>query len=72
MIPGHRSLMASTIASATSGSHVGKRPKRGADDTELQTEMIRLRRVMKEAVENEDYEKASELRDRIRSLEGDS
>ena len=52
-------------------SHVGKRPKRGSDNTELQTEMIRLRREMKEAVENEDYEAASELRDRIRSIQGD-
>ena len=51
--------------------HVGKRPKRGSDDTEIQTETIRLRREMKDAVENEDYEKASELRDRIRTLEGD-
>jgi len=52
--------------------HVGKRPKRGANDAERQTEVIRLRREMKKAVENEAYETASELRDRIRSLEGES
>ena len=52
--------------------HVGKRPKRGSEDTEMQTETIRLRREMKEAVENEDYEKASQLRDLIRTIEGDS
>ena len=31
--------------------------------------LIRLRRQMKEAVENEEYEMASELRDKIRQLE---
>lgn len=51
--------------------HVGKRPVRGSHDTEAQTEVIRLRREMKEAVENEDYERASELRDRIRTIEGE-
>ncbi len=49
--------------------HLGKSPKRGARDTETQTELIRLRREMKDAVEQEEYEKASELRDRIRTVE---
>lgn len=49
--------------------HVGKQPKRGAHDTESQTELIRFRREMKEAVEKENYEKASDLRDRIRAIE---
>jgi protein arginine kinase activator len=49
--------------------HVGKRPKRGSDDTESRTEVIRLRREMKEAIEKEDYESASKLRDQIRSIE---
>ena len=49
--------------------HRGKRPKRPMRAREQQTEMIGLRRKMKEAVENEDYELASELRDRIRGLE---
>jgi len=49
--------------------HVGKQPKRGVRDTESQTELIRLRRQMKEVVEQEDYEKATELRDRIRKIE---
>ena len=49
--------------------HIGKSPARGAVDTETQTELIRLRREMKEAVEQEDYEQASELRDRIRNIE---
>ena len=49
--------------------HVGKTPRRGVCDTESQTELIRLRREMKEAVEQEDYEEASQLRDRIRQIE---
>ena len=51
--------------------HVGKQPKRGVRDTESQTELIRLRREMKEAVGEENYERAKELRDRIRSIEGE-
>lgn len=50
--------------------HTGKRPVRGEHDTQPQTELIRLRREMKEAVDCEDYELASELRDRIKSVEG--
>lgn len=52
--------------------HVGKQPQHGSDDMESQTELIRLRRQMKEVVEQEDYEKATELRDQIRKLEGES
>jgi protein arginine kinase activator len=50
--------------------HVGKRPRRAPADTSRQTELIRLRREMKEAVAAEDYERASLLRDQIRKLEG--
>lgn len=50
--------------------HVGKRPKRGTDDTQQQTKLIKLRREMKEAVDKEEYEVASELRDRIKTIEG--
>lgn len=49
--------------------HVGKQPKRGVRDTESQTELIRLRREMKDTIDQEDYEKASELRDQIRRIE---
>lgn len=49
--------------------HVGKHPKRGEMGTEKQTELIRLRREMKQAVETEDYELASQLRDNIRHIE---
>ena len=52
-------------------SHTGKVPKRSTGDSSQQTEMIRLRREMKEAIEDENYEQASEIRDKIRALEGD-
>ena len=50
--------------------HTGKRPRRGDHDTQVQTGLIKLRREMKEAVDQENYELASELRDRIKSIEG--
>jgi protein arginine kinase activator len=49
--------------------HVGKAPKRCATGSEKRTQLIRLRREMKEAIEEENYERASELRDRIRETE---
>jgi protein arginine kinase activator len=49
--------------------HSGKVPKRGSRTTDDQTELIRLRREMKEAVEREDYEQASQMRDQIRRIE---
>jgi protein arginine kinase activator len=49
--------------------HVGKSPRHGVRDTDHQTRLIQLRRKMKEAVELEDYEKASSIRDEIRKLE---
>lgn len=52
-----------------SQEHRGKRPKRMAPTADKQAELIRLRREMEQAVEREDYEKASELRDRLRVLE---
>ena len=49
--------------------HVGKSTKRGRARTDERTEVIRLRRDMQEAVEKEDYERASELRDEIQKFE---
>jgi protein arginine kinase activator len=49
--------------------HKGKRPKRGA--SQQQGDLLRLRREMQEAIEREDYERASELRDEIRGMESD-
>jgi protein arginine kinase activator len=52
--------------------HVGKRPQRLESGTEGVTQLIRLRREMKDAITNEDYERASELRDKIRLVEKQS
>ena len=49
--------------------HVGKVPKCGASNAEQQTQLIRLRREMKEAIAAEEYERASKLRDEIRKIE---
>lgn len=48
--------------------HVGKRPKR-AKASEQRTQLIRLRREMGQAVAEEHYERASQLRDEIRRIE---
>ncbi|MFT5523603.1 MAG: protein arginine kinase activator [Pirellulaceae bacterium] len=53
-------------------THTGKRPKRVAASVDRQTELIRMRREMKEAIDREDYETASVLRDQIRSIEQES
>ncbi|MBN2295990.1 MAG: UvrB/UvrC motif-containing protein [Pirellulales bacterium] len=52
--------------------HVGKRPSRGVSGSESRTQLIRLRREMKEAVAREDYERASELRDEIQRIQSAS
>ncbi len=49
--------------------HTGKRPQRAPVSADSQATLIQLRREMEEAVEREDYEQASEIRDRIRDLE---
>jgi protein arginine kinase activator len=50
-------------------AHAGKRPRRSSGGTDRQTQLIRLRREMKSAIDGEDYEKASRLRDEIRQIE---
>ena len=49
--------------------HVGKRPRLGRTRSAHNAEIIRLRREMKEAIDKEDYEQASKLRDEIRQME---
>lgn len=49
--------------------HKGKSPGRGGVDREKQRQMTVLQRQLAEAVENEDYELAAELRDRMKALE---
>jgi protein arginine kinase activator len=49
--------------------HTGKRPKRSASSVDRKSELIRLRREMKSAVDKEDYERAVQMRDEIRDIE---
>ena len=51
--------------------HVGKVPRRAPKGSERRTQMIRLRRDLKEAVDAERYERAKELRDEIRKIEAE-
>jgi len=50
-------------------THAGKHPRRPASGSEKRTQLIRLRRALKEAIEDEKYELASKLRDDIRRTE---
>ncbi len=52
--------------------HKGKRPKRASANAESGRQLIRLRRELKEAVDQEDYELASVLRDKIKELGEDA
>jgi len=52
--------------------HTGKQPKRSGGGSGRQTDLIRLRRQMKEAVESEEYERASRLRDEIQKIEDEN
>ena len=49
--------------------HVGKRPKRAAASADSHAQMIQLRREMEDAIEREDYERASEIRDELKKME---
>ncbi len=52
-----------------STEHVGKRPSRSTGTADSLAKMIGLRREMEEAIEREDYERASEIRDQLRAME---
>ncbi len=49
--------------------HCGKHPRRAATSADSQAQLIQLRREMEEAVEREDYERASEVRDDLKRIE---
>ncbi len=49
--------------------HVGKVPKRQPDASRQQFDLIRLKLQLKEAIDEENYEKAAGLRDQIRQVE---
>ena len=51
--------------------HVGKQPKHSATGSERRTQLIRMRREMQEAIDEERYERASQLRDEIQRIESE-
>ncbi len=51
--------------------HCGKRPRRAAASADSQAQMIGLRREMEEAIDREDYERASEIRDELKRIESE-
>ena len=51
--------------------HVGKTPRHSPTGSAMRTQLIRLRREMKEAIGEENYERASKLRDEIHRIEED-
>jgi protein arginine kinase activator len=52
--------------------HKGKRPTHSAELSRKHTELIRYRRQLQEAIQEENYELASRLRDKIREIEESS
>ena len=50
-------------------SHTGKVPAHTSGSEQRQNELLRLRAALKEAVQTEDYEKAAQIRDRLKELE---
>lgn len=49
--------------------HVGKTPRRSPAGSANRTQLIRMRREMREAIREENYERASKLRDDIHRIE---
>jgi protein arginine kinase activator len=48
---------------------MGKIPKRAGGDYKLQKDLERLKAELRQMIEQEEYEKAAQLRDKIRELE---
>jgi protein arginine kinase activator len=49
--------------------HVGKVPRHAGTAQQRQTEILRLRSELKDAINTEQYERAASLRDRIKQME---
>jgi len=49
--------------------HIGKVPPSADESVHRQTDLVRLRRELRDAVARENYEEAAKVRDRIRVLE---
>ncbi|MCX7921077.1 MAG: UvrB/UvrC motif-containing protein [Clostridia bacterium] len=52
-----------------SAEHHGKVPKKVLEDVKVTKEIGQLKQLLNIAIQNEEYEKAAELRDKIKSLE---
>lgn len=50
-------------------SHAGKIPKRAGGDYKVQKDIEKLRQELKQMIDQEEYEKAAQLRDKIRDME---
>jgi len=50
-------------------AHKGKVPANTPEDSKKQVKILQLRRELEDAVENEDYENAAQIRDRIEHLQ---
>lgn len=50
-------------------THCGKMPSKTSQDTKKQLEMLNLRQQLDSAVQNEDYELAAKLRDKVDEIE---
>lgn len=66
-----RKYLAPLIERAHEGAtqHVGKVPPSAGKHTQRQLGLVRLRRELKDALEQENYEQAASVRDQIRQLE---
>lgn len=49
--------------------HIGKTPKRAGKEVDRRTHLIKLRRELEEAIQYEEYERASKIRDQIKEIE---
>lgn len=52
--------------------HTGKVPSKIASQLDCENEIEKLKRMLEEAIRNEEYEKAAQIRDKIRDLESRS
>jgi protein arginine kinase activator len=64
-------MLGQVLGSAQDGAtqHVGKVPRRAGEGLQKQNAILRLRSELREAIKNEQYERAATLRDEIKKLE---
>jgi protein arginine kinase activator len=51
-------------------THTGKIPKRAGGSYKIQKDIEKLKAQLKNAIDSEEYERAAQLRDKIREMEG--